>query len=120
MISNFVVPQIGVSWARRLFLTAERFDAAQAREIGLVHDIVPASELNQKVRSVIKDVRSSGPQAVRECKELIAGLVGLSPAKSRTFTAARIARVRTSAEGQEGLRAFLDKRPPSWARTEKP
>ena len=119
VISNFVVPKIGVSWTRRLFLTAERFDAARAREIGLIHDVSPAGALEDAVRTVIKDLRASGPRAVQEAKLLIAGLVGLSPAERRTFTAQRIASVRTGLEGQEGLRAFLDKRPPSWAREEE-
>lgn len=118
VISRFVVPKIGSSWARRLFLTAERFEAATALQIGIIHNIVAEAELDPAIDRHIKALRASGPQAVHEGKALIADLIGRAPSEHRTFTAQRIAAVRTSPEGQEGLRAFLEKRPPSWADTD--
>jgi len=114
VISRFVVPKIGPSWARRLFLSGERFGCDLAREIGLVHEVVLAEELDAAVDRVVAEVRQAGPQAIREAKALIRGIVDRGPEEWREFTAARIARVRTSAEGQEGLRSFLEKREPSW------
>lgn len=114
VISRFVVPKIGPSWAGRLFLTAERFGADRAREIGLVHDVVPEEELDATIAGVVEAVRASGPNAVREAKALITGLLQRPPGERREFTAETIAAVRTSPEGQEGLKAFLEKRNPRW------
>lgn len=116
VISRFVVPKIGVSWARRLFLTGEPFDSARAREIGLAHEVVASDELDDAIESVIVEAKQAGPLAVGEAKRLISGLTERSPGERRAFTAAHIARVRTRPEGQEGLRAFLEKRDPSWRR----
>lgn len=114
VISRFVVPKIGSSWARRLFLTAERFGTERALEIGIIHDVVDERDLNAAVDDLVGEVLASGPNAVREAKELIAGLPDRPDAARRSFTAERIAAVRTSPEGQEGLRAFLEKRKPEW------
>ncbi len=114
VISRFVVPKIGASWARRLFLTGERFDAKRAQEIGLVHDVVPEDDLDVTVDRIVEELQSAGPEAVREAKSLITGLASRPASEHREFTAGRIAAVRTSPEGQEGLRAFLEKRPPHW------
>jgi methylglutaconyl-CoA hydratase len=105
VISPFVLPKIGAH-ARRYFLTGERFDAETALRIGLVHEI--ANDLDAAVERVIGELLSSGPQAVREAKQLVRE----RPAGEET---ARIAaRLRTGDEGQEGLRAFLERREPGW------
>src|SRR5579884_1013714 len=114
VITRFVVPKIGPSWARRLFLTGERFDAERAREIGLVHEVLEEEKLDQAVSELAEVVRCAGPRAVCEAKRLIADLLSADGPERRELTARRIAAVRTSPEGQEGLRAFLEKRAPGW------
>ena len=106
VISPFVVPRIGVGAARRYFLTGERFDAATALRVGLVHEV--ADDLDDAVDRVVAELLSSGPEAVREAKKLLRELpVGID-------TAHVAARLRTSPEGQDGLRAFLERRRPNW------
>ena len=105
-ISPWVLAKIGPAAARRYFLTGERFDAATALRIGLVDEI--AADLDGAVERVVADVVAGGPVAVREAKRLV-----LEPADEDDAVARAAAR-RTSDEGQEGLRAFLEKRPPAW------
>jgi methylglutaconyl-CoA hydratase len=107
VISPFALAKIGPSAARRYFLTGERFDAETALRIGLVHEV--AADLDAAVDRVLEELRSAGPRAVRAAKRLVldAPLDGIE-------TARRIAERRTSQEGQEGLRAFLERRKPSW------
>jgi methylglutaconyl-CoA hydratase len=113
-ISRFVLPKIGAAWARALFLTGERFDADLAVRIGLVHWVVEPDQLDQTVRQKVEELLGGGPRAVREAKALVAGLGSRDPTTWRTYTAERIAELRASPEGQEGLRAFLEKRRPAW------
>lgn len=114
VISPFVLRKIGPSHARALFPTAERFNAQRARRIGLVHEIVAPGQLEAALSSTVKELQTSGPRAARLAK-LIARTVGEKERdEARQWTAERIASQRVSAEGQEGLRAFLDKRRPSW------
>ena len=113
-ISPFVIAKIGVRNARRFFLTGEIFDAARAKEIGLVHDVAPAQEIDRIVAEICDGVARCGPSAVAESKRLIRDVLRLDRSGAAEHTADLIARVRTSPEGQEGLRAFLDKRKPSW------
>ena len=112
VISPFALARIGAGPARRYFLTGERFGTEVALRIGLVHESVPAAELDSAVGGVVDEILSSGPEAVRHSKKLVldAPLDGLE-------TARRIAERRTSEEGQEGLRAFLERRRPRWVRT---
>ena len=105
VISPFVLPKLG-GHARRYFLTGERFDAATAFRIGLVEEV--ATDLDGAVDRVLSELLSSGPQAAREAKQLI------RERPEGVETAEIAARLRTGAEGQEGLRAFLERRPPSW------
>jgi methylglutaconyl-CoA hydratase len=109
VISPFALARIGPGAARRYFVTGERFDAQTALRIGLVHEVVPAGELDAAVDRIAAEVLSAGPEAARHAKRLVldAPLDGLE-------TARRIAERRTSAEGQEGLHAFLERRPPGW------
>jgi methylglutaconyl-CoA hydratase len=106
VISPFVLPRIGAAAARRLFLTGERFDAATALRIGLVHELT--SDLESSIERVLAELRSAGPEATREAKRLIRERPGRDEAG---FVAARL---RVGIEGQEGLRAFLDDRKPAW------
>ena len=113
-ISPYVVRKIGESHARALFLTAERFEAARAVAIGLVHQAVPAEELDGAVERTLRNVLSGGPRAQAENKALLAAIRRRDGESLGRFTAETIARLRTSPEGQEGLRAFLEKRAPGW------
>jgi methylglutaconyl-CoA hydratase len=117
VISTFVLPKIGESQARALFLTGERFGAQRAHHIGLVHEVVSDEEaLDEVVARLCDDIRASGPQAVRAAKALVRDLRSRSPGEAREETVRRIARQRTSAEGHEGLSAFVEKRAPDWSR----
>ncbi len=114
VISRFVLPKIGESWARALYLTAERFGPELARQIGLVHWVTSVEELDTVVEQKIAELQSSGPEAVKEAKMLISIAMQLDRAELRDYTAERIAALRSGPEGQEGLRAFLEKRKPAW------
>jgi methylglutaconyl-CoA hydratase len=114
VIAPFVVRKIGLSHARALFLTGARFDVARTREIGLVHDVVPADRLDAAVDEQLALLLSSGPEAVGAVKDLLAELPSLDPAAARRATTELIARLRTGAEGQEGIHAFLEKRKAAW------
>ena len=116
VISPYVIAKIGQSHARALFLTGERFDAERALRIGLVHQIVEtADELDGAVDAAIANLRTSGPEAVRECKRLIARVVSNSSVDIVADTIDAIATRRVSDEGQEGMKAFLEKRKAPWA-----
>ncbi|HZT54262.1 MAG TPA: enoyl-CoA hydratase-related protein [Gaiellaceae bacterium] len=112
VISPFALARVGAAAARRYFLTGERFDAVTALRIGLVHEVVPAGELDAAVDRVLAEILGSGPEAVRHAKRLV-----LDAPLDGAETARRIAERRTSEEGQEGLRAFLERRPPAWSQT---
>jgi len=114
VISPFVVRKIGQTHARALFTTGERFGADRALRIGLVHEVVPYHALHQAVQKKLEELAESGPQAVRVAKQLARTVPSLAPEKAREFTAETIAKRRASDEGQEGLRAFLEKRKPKW------
>jgi methylglutaconyl-CoA hydratase len=114
VISPFVLAKIGVSHARRLFLTGERFDARRAQAIGLVHEVVAAGALDAAVEAIAAEVDSAGPSAVAAAKALIPAVRAATYDESRAITAAAIAKQRTSTEGQEGLRAFLERRAAAW------
>ncbi|MBA2568578.1 MAG: enoyl-CoA hydratase/isomerase family protein [Actinobacteria bacterium] len=107
VISPFALAKIGSGAARRYFLTGERFGPAVALRIGLVSEVAPT--LDSVVERVVDELLSSGPGAIREAKRLV--LLGLPDSQELAELAARM---RTSDEGQEGLRAFLDKRPATW------
>ena len=108
VISPFALAKIGASAARRFFLTGERFDAMTALRIGLVHEV--AADLDGAVERVLGELGSAGPRAARAAKRLVL------ERPDGPETARRIAERRTSDEGQEGLRAFLERRRPSWSR----
>jgi methylglutaconyl-CoA hydratase len=114
VISPFVVAKIGQSAARHLFLTGERFTAGRAREIGLVHAVVEPGELEAEARRVVDALLACGPKAVAATKALVRSVSAGPPSDLAALTAEALADARTSAEGQEGLRAFLEKRRASW------
>ena len=114
VISPFVLAKIGVSAARELFLTGARFNAAKAREIGLVHAVVPTASLDETVESYLREILAGGPEAHAAAKALIPTVAAKPSADAMPITAAALAARRVSAEGQEGLAAFLEKRKPSW------
>jgi methylglutaconyl-CoA hydratase len=115
MISPYVIKAMGESRARRFFLTAEVFDAAEAYRIGFVDDIAPPEELDATVNAILGHLLLGSPNALHECKRLIRDVSGqpISDALAQE-TAARLAVARASADGQEGIAAFFEKRKPSW------
>ena len=115
VISPFVIAKIGETHARALFPTGRRFDATRALRIGLVHEVVEGEDaLDAAVDSAIADLLAAGPTAARAAKAIVREVRGLPHESTRWHTARRIATQRTSAEGQEGLRAFLEKRETAW------
>jgi methylglutaconyl-CoA hydratase len=115
VISPYVIAKIGPSHARALFLTGERFDAERALRIGLVHRVVDdADALDAAVADTVGQLQTSGPEAVRECKKLIAHVVSHDLAGAIPFTIEAIATRRVSEEGQGGMKAFLEKKKAPW------
>jgi methylglutaconyl-CoA hydratase len=114
VISPYVLRKIGVGAARELFLTGARFAASRAREIGLVQHVVAADKLDERVDALAKEMLSSGPKAMALAKDLIRNVANELPDHVIGLTSETIARQRISAEGQEGMKAFLERRKPSW------
>jgi len=114
VISPFVLAKIGCGAARELFLTGARFPATRAREVGLVHAVVPEPELDAAVAAYVGEFLTAGPEAIAAAKALIREVSGRSVEEAGPITAGALAARRVSAEGQEGLTAFLEKRKPSW------
>jgi methylglutaconyl-CoA hydratase len=114
VISPFVIPKIGVSHARALFVTGERFDAAHAQRIGLVHHVVPAADLDAHITTILDEFRTAAPSAIAAAKAVVRDVNAATPDAATALTARAIAKQRTSPEGQEGLRAFLERRPAGW------
>ncbi|MEM8951545.1 MAG: enoyl-CoA hydratase-related protein [Pseudomonadota bacterium] len=115
VIGPYVIRTIGAREARRIMLTGERFKAAEALRLGLVHHVVPAEELEQSVEAVVTELLSSGPLAMQATKILIQDLAGSAITTDMVDeTAKRIAVLRATPEAKEGLGAFLEKRQPNW------
>ncbi len=115
VISPFVIAKIGETHARALFPGGRRFDALRALRIGLVHEVVEGeAALDDAVETAVVDLLAAGPTAARAAKAIVREVRGLPHESTRWHTARRIATQRTSAEGQEGLKAFLEKREPGW------
>ena len=115
VISPYVISKIGQSHARALFLTGERFDAERAQRVGLVHRVVDdTAALDAAVSDTIAQIKTSGPEAVRECKKLIAHVASHEMIDSVPYTIEAIASRRVSDEGQAGMKAFLKKEKPPW------
>ena len=114
-ISPYVVRALGEQASRRYFVTAERFSAVQAQALGFVHAVCTLDELDAKVEELVATIVANGPMAVRACKTLVQDVAHRPiDAALREDTARRIADVRASDEGREGVQSFLHKRKPSW------
>ena len=114
-ISPYVMRAMGEQAARRYFITAERFSAAQARDMGFVHELVAPDVLDAKVDEIVALLVANGPAAVKACKRLVQDFAGREITQDlRAETARRIADIRASDEGREGVQAFLNKREPAW------
>ena len=114
-ISPYVIRAMGARASQRYFLTAERFSAAEAHRVGLVHEVVTADALDAKVDELLKALISASPAAVRACKTLLADVTGREIDDALIVkTVEGIADIRASDEGREGVQAFLQKRKPSW------
>jgi methylglutaconyl-CoA hydratase len=117
VISPFVFRRLGESQSRRLFLTAERFDAKAAQQMGLVQIVVTPEALDEAVEAQVALLLQGGPAALKQAKRLVFNVAGHDNTRQRQIdedNARLIAKLRVSEEGQDGLRAFLDKRLPSW------
>jgi methylglutaconyl-CoA hydratase len=114
-IGPYVARALGEQASRRYMVTAERFSAAQARALGFVHELCGAEALDAKVAELVATLAANGPKAARECKRLVRDVAGVPlTAELRAETARRIADIRASDEGREGLQSFLQKRKPAW------
>ena len=114
-ISPYVIAAIGPRAARRYFLTAERFDATKAQDLDLVHEVVSTDQMDSVAEKILKELLKGGPAALGEAKKLIADIVYREDDDALLDeTAAWIARLRASPEGQEGIGAFLSKRKANW------
>ena len=115
VISPYALARLGTSATRELFITGARFTAERAREIGLAHAVVPEAELDTRVGSYVDEILGAAPGAITAAKELLRSIAGRPPQDVIGLTAETLARRRASDEGQEGLKAFLEKRKPRWA-----
>jgi methylglutaconyl-CoA hydratase len=114
-ISPYVIRAMGAQAARRYFITAERFSAAAAQRMGLVHECVPADALDDTVAGLLKSLLAASPDAVAAAKRLVNDVAGQSLTDALVQdTVVRIAAIRASEQGREGVRSFLEKRKPSW------
>jgi methylglutaconyl-CoA hydratase len=114
VISSFVSTRVNISNMRRLFITAERFESQFAHDIGLIDYIVLPNEIDKKVDYYIEQVKSSGPIAIKEIKELMKKFSHMHINDYKKYTIEKISELRVSEEGQEGINAFLNKRKPNW------
>jgi len=115
IISPFVLTKLGMSAARELFVTGMRFDARRAKEIGLVHAVTPESDLDACIGRYLAEVLTAAPGAVTTIKELLRKVWGRPVQDTTGITTDTIAARRVSDEGQEGMKAFLEKRKPGWS-----
>jgi len=114
-ISPYVIKAMGENAARRYFLTAERFGAREAQRIGFAHEVVAADALDAKVAELVKALTNNSPNAVRQAKVLVRDVVGQNVNDALLAdTAERIAHIRASEQGREGVQSFLEKRKPNW------
>jgi methylglutaconyl-CoA hydratase len=114
-ISPYVVRAMGEQAARRWFVTAERFGAAEAKACGFAHEVCSVDAIDAVVGSIVDAIVANAPLATRACKQLVRDVAGREiSAELRADTARRIADIRVGAEGREGIQSFLDKRKPSW------
>lgn len=113
-ISPYVINAIGARQARRYFLTAERFSALTAKELGLIHEVCKETELKEKAKDIVSHLLGNGPEAIAAAKSLVFMAAPIINPNLLDKTARMIASQRVSPEGQEGLAAFFEKRPANW------
>ena len=113
-ISPYVIRKVGENRSRELFLTGDRVDAQKAFAFGFVNQVVPQDKLEVAAQQQIEQLLSSGPQALAICKDLLEKVPQMSLEQAKTYTAESIAALRVSVEGQEGMKAFFEKRKPRW------
>jgi methylglutaconyl-CoA hydratase len=118
VISPYVMRKCGYSFTRAMFLSAERFTAQRALEVGLVHRVVPDEDLDASVGEVVGAMLAAGPQALGEARKLLDSVWGRSPEEAADLTVSVIADLRVSEEGQEGVSSFLEKRKPRWVESD--
>jgi len=116
VISTFIVKRTGIANMRRLFITGERFSSEYAKEIGLIDYVVPLESFDAEIKKYVELIRSSGPNAIKEVKNLVDKCQQLDLERYKEFTVEKIAELRVSKEGQEGINAFLEKRKSKWSR----
>lgn len=116
VISTFIVKRIGIANMRRLFITGERFDSEYAKKIGLIDYVVPKEKFDAEIQKCAEQLRSSGPRAIQEVKNLVNKCQQMDVKRYKEFTVKKIAELRVSQEGQEGINAFLEKRKSKWSR----
>ncbi|PCI36905.1 MAG: enoyl-CoA hydratase [Elusimicrobia bacterium] len=114
VVSSVVLPKIGLSHTRRLYLTSELFGMDVAQRVGLVHEVGSADEVGAILERMIKNILKNGPNAVRTSKAYLAKMAELPYKKRVQLSLDTLVKARSSAEGKEGLAAFLEKRRPSW------
>jgi len=118
-IGPYVVRALGEQASRRYFISAERFSAAEAHRLGFVHELATAETIDAKVDAIVQTLVANGPAAVKASKKLVQDLAGQPlTAALRADTARRIADIRASDEGREGVQSFLNKRTPRWQASE--
>ena len=115
VISTFIAKRLNPSTMRRLFITGERFNSDNAKDIGLIDYVVSQKEINSEIQRYSEFLRNSGPNAVKEVKSLIDSLEKNDLEKHKEYTVKKIAELRVSKEGQEGINAFLEKRKSKWS-----
>ena len=115
VISTYVVRRIGLSAMRRLFITGERFTSEYAKEIGLLDYVVPEDQFEETIKKYVHILHSSGPRAIAEVKQLVTACEQMTRDDYKEHTVQKIAELRVSTEGQEGIQSFLEKRKPSWS-----
>ena len=115
IISTYIVRRIGLSNMRRLFITGERFISEYAKEIDLIDYVVPAENLDEEIQKYTKWLHSSGPNSIAEIKKLVYKCQKMDVEAYKKFTVEKIAEIRISDEGQEGIAAFLEKRKSKWS-----
>lgn len=114
VVSCWVIPKIGVAAARRYYLSSEVFDMVAAGQMGLVHVVAAERALDERIEAIVGSIARNGPNAVREAKAFLKKLAGKGLRERLKLAVDTLVRVRSSPEGQEGLGAFLEKRPPAW------
>jgi len=115
VISTYIVKRIGISNMRRLFITGERFNSQYAKQIGLIDYLVPEEEINNEIQKNIEKIKTSGPNAIIEIKKIVEKYQKMDIEKYKEHSVNKISELRISEEGQEGIKAFLEKRKPKWS-----